>query len=292
MKSLKFFVFISVFAFSTSLFSQDKAAYKFFNSKSKSTDYEKLLKECEKADIVFFGELHNSPICHWLQLELTQDLFKVKKEKLVLGAEMYEADNQLIINELLAGKITDKNFKDEAKLWPNNETDYKPLLSFAKTNKLKFIATNIPRRYAAMVNKRGLESLDSLEAEAKFLIAPLPIKYDSTLSGYKKMLESDDKSASSHITPNLPKAQAIKDATMAYFIYKNLIEGGSFIHYNGTYHSENYQGILWYLKLLNPNLKIVTIASTEQESIEKLDEESENMADFILCMPENMTKTR
>ena len=80
--------------------------------------------------------------------------------------------------------------------------------------------------------------------------------------------------------------------TMAYFIYKNLIEGETFIHYNGTYHSENYQGILWYLKLLNPNLKIVTIASTEQESIEKLDKESDNVANFILCIPENMTKTR
>jgi len=292
MKSIKLAFLIFCVAYSTSLFSQDKPAYKIFNSKSKATDYDKLLKECEKADIVFFGELHNSPICHWLQLELTRDLFKEKKEKLVLGAEMYEADNQLIINELLAGKITDKNFKDEAKLWPNNETDYKPLLSFAKEKKLRFIATNIPRRYAALVNKRGMEALDSLDAEAKLFIAPLPIKYDSTLSGYKKMLESDDKSASSHITPNLPKAQAIKDATMAYFINKNIVSGGTFIHYNGTYHSENYQGIIWYLKLLNPNLKIVTIASTEQESIEKLDEESENAADFILCMPENMTKTR
>jgi len=52
----------------------DKPAYRFFDSKGKSTDYEEVLKNALKAVIVFFGELHNSLICHWLELELTKDL--------------------------------------------------------------------------------------------------------------------------------------------------------------------------------------------------------------------------
>lgn len=89
----------------------------------------------------------------------------------------------------------------------------------------------------------------------------------------------------------MAKAQASKDATMAYFILKNLSDGKTFIHFNGTYHSDNFEGISWYLKRNNPELKILTIGSIEQNSIDELNEESMSVADFILCIPEDMTKT-
>ncbi|TAF00991.1 MAG: hypothetical protein EAZ80_03290, partial [Runella slithyformis] len=65
------------------------------------------------------GEYHNNPICHWLQLKLTKDLFKQKGENLVLAAEMFETDNQLVLNEYLSGFIKETNFEKEAKLWSN-----------------------------------------------------------------------------------------------------------------------------------------------------------------------------
>ncbi len=72
----------------------DKPAYILYNSKGKAASYEKLIKAAAEADIVFFGESHNNPICHWVELQITKDLFELKKDKLVLGAEMFEADNQ------------------------------------------------------------------------------------------------------------------------------------------------------------------------------------------------------
>jgi len=106
-----------------------------------------MLKEAADADIVLFGELHDNPISHWLQLELTKDLYDLKKDKLVLGAEMFESDNQVILDEYLSGKILQSSFESEARLWSNYKTDYKPLVEFARINKLKFVASNIPRRY-------------------------------------------------------------------------------------------------------------------------------------------------
>ncbi|MBI9039352.1 MAG: ChaN family lipoprotein [Bacteroidales bacterium] len=156
----------------------DKATYQLFNSEGKQIKYKKLLKAANEADIILFGELHNNPICHWLQLELTKDLFSSKNANIILGAEMFESDNQLIINEYLLGVIKKRNFEKEARLWPNYETNYKPLLEFAKENDLKFVATNIPRRYASIVHSKGFEALNDLEPEAKLFIAPLPIEYD------------------------------------------------------------------------------------------------------------------
>ncbi len=268
----------------------DNPAYMFFNEKGKKVKYKKVVKAAEKADIIFFGELHNNPVCHWLQLELTQALFQTKKNNLILGAEMFEADNQLIVNEYLQGIISEKNFEKEVKKWPNYETDYKPLLEFARENNLQFIATNIPRRYASVVHKKGFQGLESLSVEARNYIAPLPVLYDPELPGYKNMLKMMGK-MSGHTNENLPKAQAIKDATMAYFILENLDEDKCFIHYNGAYHSKNFEGIIWYLKQAKPDLKILTISTEEQKSVDSLKSEYKGSADFILVIPENMTKT-
>ena len=272
-------------------FKADKPAYMIYTAKGKTADYKDMLEKAIKSDIVLFGELHNNPICHWLELQLSNDIFKSEGDKTVMGAEMFEADNQLLLNEYLDDIIPQKNFEAEARLWDNYKTDYKPLVELAKTSKIPFIATNIPRRYAAVVSKHGFEGLDSLMPQAYEYIVPLPVKYDPELKGYKDMLKNMGDMGGGHTGVNLPKAQAIKDATMAYFILKNWKPGKIFIHFNGSYHSNNFEGIYWYLKQENPSLKITTIASVEQDDIEKLDEDSQNLADFIICIPSDMTKT-
>jgi uncharacterized iron-regulated protein len=282
------FLSISLLALILLAFKGDKPAYQIYDSKGKESEYSNLLKDAKEADIILFGELHDNPICHWLQLELTKDLYEAKKDNLILGAEMFEADDQIALNEYLQGKISDKTLKDEVKLWPNFSTDYKPLLNFAKTNHLDFIAANIPRRYANMVYNKGIEKLDSIDPEAKKWMCPLPMKYDLNLKCYKEIYES----AGGHGGENLPKSQAIKDATMAYFILRNWTKGKTLIHYNGSYHSNYHQGIEWYLKQENPNLKIFTISSTEQAVIDTLAKDAVNMADYIICTPESMTKTQ
>lgn len=283
-------IIILVVILGLSSFKSDKPTYRIFNNEGKKVKYSKMLEAVKDADVIFFGELHNNPICHWLQFELTKDVYTEKKGDIILGAEMFEADNQLILNEYLNGQISKKSFEKEARLWPNYKTDYKPLVEFAKDSNLIFVATNIPRRYASVVYKKGFEGLDSLSAEAKSYFAPLPIEYDPDLKGYKDMMEEME--SMGHSNENLPKAQAVKDATMGYSIAEFAGNGKTFIHYNGTYHSNNYEGIIWYLNKYKPGLKIVTIASVEQSEIEELDEENSDLGNFILVITETMTKTQ
>ena len=276
----------SIFLFATILtVAQDKKAYQIFDKNGKKTSYEKLLKAGEKADVVLFGEYHDNSVVHWLQLEFTKDL--AQKKDLVLGAEMLEADNQKQLDQYLKGEINQKQLDSSARLWKNYKTDYKPLVDFAKDKKINFIATNVPRRYASLVFKKDLVALDSLSALEKSWIAPLPIAFDINLPGYKGMMSMQG----GHAGEKMPKAQAIKDATMAYFINKNRKENSIFVHYNGTYHSDNYEGINWYLRKLDSEIKIITIATVEQKDITKLEAEHYNKADFILVIDEDVTKT-
>ena len=285
-----FLIIASICLLLFSSFKSDKPAYLLFNKEGKAVKYEKMLKQMEDADIILFGELHNNPISHWLQLELTKDLYQQYGKKLVLGAEMFESDNQIIMDEYLSGKISQRNFEDEIRLWPNYKTDYKPLVEFAKDSGLYFVATNVPRRYASLVNTKGFEGLEELSEEAKAFLPPLPVVYDSTLNCYASMMEMEG--MGNHVTANFPKAQAIKDATMAHFILKNWLPGKVLLHYHGAYHSQNFESIYWYLKHENPELKIVTIHSVTQYNISELTEENTGAADFTICVDEDMTRTR
>ena len=282
----KIFVFIFLLTLNCLAFSQQIEAYNIFNAKSQKITVNKMLKNLEKADIILFGEYHNNPISHWLEYEVANYLIN-KKKKIVLGAEMFEADNQDILNRYLNFEIDDKAFDTLARLWPNYKTDYSPLVLLAKRTKTKFIATNIPRRYAAMVHKGGFEALDSLSKEEKQWMADLPIEYEAELPGYKAMLNMK----MGHGSENLPKAQAIKDASMAYFINKHLDKNHIFLHINGAYHSNNYEGIYWYLKRINPELNIITITTISQTKTNKLEKENQGIADFTICVNENMTAT-
>ena len=283
-------IFILLISLVILSFKDDKPAYIIYSAKGKTSDWNDMSSDALKADVVLFGELHDNPVCHWLQYELSSYLIKNSKRNIVMGAEMFEADQQLLLDEYLSGKITARNFTDQARLWPNHRTDYAPLLKLASDEKKAFIATNIPRRYASMVNKDGFEALDKLSTEAKKYIAPLPIAYDSELPGYKAMTQMTG-GAKAMANNNLPKAQAVKDATMAYFILSKMQEKTLFIHFHGTYHSNNYEGIYWYLKKQKPDLKILTIASVTQNSVINLEEENKGLADYIICIPETMTRT-
>lgn len=271
-------------------FKSDKHAFRVFNSEGKPVKYKKMLENLKGADIVFFGELHDNPIAHWLQYELTRDLYNNIGENLILAAEMFEADNQLLMDEYLGGQISEKKFEDEIRLWNNYETDYKPLVTFAKENGLRFIASNIPRRYASIVFNKGFEGLEELSDEAKNYFHPLPVPYDGDVECYKSMLEISGMEGHTP-NPNLPLAQAVKDATMAYFILENWQEGKMIMHFNGSYHSDNHQGIVWYLLQKQPDLKIVTITTKFQGEIGEVEKENIGSADFIILVPETMTRT-
>ena len=86
-------------------------------------------------------------------------------------------------------------------------------------------------------------------------------------------------------------AQAIKDATMAYFILENTRPNHLFLHFNGSYHSNNKEGIVHYLKKSVDIEHVLTISTVSQNNIDNLDEANYNLADYIICVNANMTTT-
>lgn len=256
--------------------------YKLYTNKGKEVSIKKLYKDIEKSSTVFLGELHNNPISHWFYFNLIKKTYNQYDKKIQVGAEMFEKDNQLLIDEYFSGLISNKKFEEECRLWPNYSTDYKPTLEYCNTNNITFTATNIPRRYASSVFKNGEKSLEELSNLAKTWISPIPIPYDSTLTVYREL-----QSFSGHGGINLAKAQAYKDATMAYSIVQSKKKGFIYFHLNGNKHSESHQAILWYLSQYGDQGKNLTIQTETNQDL-SWDESYANKADYILVVQKDI----
>jgi uncharacterized iron-regulated protein len=272
----------------------DRPAYRLFTATGKPADYDRMLTELAQADVVFFGEQHNDALGHWLELQVLRDLVKLKKPgQLALGLEMFERDVQPLVAQYAAGTLPDTAFERQARPWPNYATDYRPLLQFAREQKLSIIGTNAPRPYARQVARGSLATLEQLPPAEKALLAPLPLRVDTEWPGYKKMAAMFGTDASAHGGGAQPiiQAQALKDATMAHFIQKSLAPGQTMLHVNGSYHSDNHDGIVGYLRQNAPALRVKTMSVVSQQSLKQLAKDNQKLADFVIVIPEDMSKT-
>jgi uncharacterized iron-regulated protein len=260
-----------------------------YGSNGKKTDFSKVLNHCQDADVILFGELHNNAVSHWYQLQLFRGLYKQHPGKMKLGMEMLETHQQAAVDSFLKGLLKSESFLKSQNFWPNHKTDYHPLLEDAFKESIPVIATNVPRKYARIVSKMGMQALDTLSPEEKKLLSPLPYTVDTTLNCYKNLLSMGHGTQASGY--QFASAQALKDATMAHFILKNLNQGEKFLHLNGAYHSDFFESIVWYLKKERPELKIVVLSTIESVGLKAPDATERKKGNYILVTDPDSPKS-
>lgn len=240
--------------------------YQLIESKSgKSLSLAKMASQLKKADVVFFGEYHDNTIIHELQAQLLPLIYKSKK-KLIVSFEMFERDVQADVDAYLAGRISEEEFLEHSRPWPNYFTDYRPLLEFAKAKKLRVIAANIPRWIAGKVARGSLAALDDLDFSDRMNVA---IHIDISEGEYKDIFLATMQANGMHngfgdeqLYERMYQAQCVKDDTMAESIaqYIERHPKHSIIHFNGDFHSARGLGTVERLKKRMPKLKIMVIS--------------------------------
>lgn len=284
MKRLFLLLTIAIFSLGTTV-AEVPRGYKIFTKEGTEISYRQMLEEMTKYDVLCFGEQHDNPIAHWLELRVVQDLYELKGGAVQVGLEMIERDRQIVLDEYMAGIISKDRFEVEGKLWANHSTDYAAIIEWAKQNEIATIGTNVPRRYANAVSHNGLDVLKELSDEAKQWIAPLPIEIEegnkSIFMAMMSMQNGGEEDTMARVQL-LQAAQSLKDATMAWTIVKHRLPDHLFIHYNGTLHSNNNKGIIYYLTQYAPKLKSITISTVRQKCIDILEDKSVGEADYII----------
>ena len=266
--------------------------YKIYDTRSKQVvSVDKIVTDMANADVLFFGEEHNDSAGHYLENKIFRALHAAYGNSMALSLEMFETDNQTVLNDYLQGFIDESRMGRDARLWSNYK-DYRPMVDYAKQNKIPVIAANPPRRYVNLVSRRGMASLDSLSKDAKKFLPPLP--YDTLTGRYREKFFEIMKGSPGGENPRVYHSQSLWDAGMAFSIYKFLKTNKhkKVFHCVGGFHSEEKLGTAAQLQMRNKKLKILNIASFSDASFVNPDwEKFSYKGDYIIITNPNLKKT-
>ncbi len=184
---------------------------------------QQILKSIAPAQIIYLGEIHNSTTDHADQLAILDYLRQQKsssKSGLAIGLEMFQKPYQPIIDQYLAGKISEEQLVAQTqykKRWGWPWENYAPLLQFAKAHQIPVIALNTPTEILRKVSKGGLESLQAADFQ---YIPPASEINKSNLTYRDLILESYQQHQAQAVatSPDFDRfytAQLLWDETMA-----------------------------------------------------------------------------
>ncbi|HUR64709.1 MAG TPA: ChaN family lipoprotein [Chitinophagaceae bacterium] len=266
--------------------------YKIYDTRSKQViGIDKIIADMANADVLFFGEDHNDSAGHYLENKIFRALHAAYGDKLALSMEMFEADNQLALDEYLQGKIDETRLGKDARLW-NNYRDYRPMVEYAKQNKLPVIAANPPRRYVTLVTRRGMKALDSLSDAARSFLPPLP--YDTLSGRYREKFMETMKGAPESASKNIYYSQSLWDAGMSYninrFYKKNKYQ--KIFHCVGKFHVEEKLGTAAQLQKRNKKIKMLVISCFPDKSFSDPDwSKLEALGDYVILTNFDLKRT-
>lgn len=265
----------------------NEANYRVFDGQGNASSLEKVFESAAQADVIFLGEQHDDAVAHALQIQIFQALFEKygKERRLALSLEMFERDVQTVINEYLNNLISENHFLLSSRPWNNYKQDYRPLVEFAKTNKLSVIAANAPRRYVNMVSRGGRETLNSLSPEAKKWLAPLPYEQASEAYANKFKALMGGSPESSMGLNKILDSQTLWDATMAYSVAEFLKDNKKalVVHLNGAFHTENRLGTAEHLTKYRSKAKFLVVTMRYENDFANFDQaKHKNLGDYVI----------
>jgi uncharacterized iron-regulated protein len=258
------------------------------------TDFETMLADLVRADVVMVGEQHDDANTHRLEHAILLGLLR-REVPVTVSMEMFERDTQTALDAYLAGKMSEEEFLKTSRPWPRYATDYRPLVETAKVHGWPVIAANVPRRLAADVSKSGKGALDSLGVQdrayaARDLQCPLDdyyTRFAEQMGGHPggaSQPGADDKA----MVERYYWSQCLKDETMAESIaaafQKQSGRPGTIVHYTGSFHSDYGTGTSERVRRRLPGRRVAILSMVPIEDIDHIDIDDDDIktADYLV----------
>lgn len=230
-----------------------------FDTRQKNfSDFETMLADLARADAVFVGEQHDDPNTHRLELAIVEGLTR-RGAPVVVAMEMFERDVQENLDKYVAGTITEEQFLKASRPWPRYATDYRPIVEFARANKLPIVASNVPRRVASAVGKTGLSAVEDLGADRR--LAARELQCPVSGSYYDRFAAAMGNHAGA--SPNFYFAQCVKDETMGESVAETFHKSPgrlTIVHFDGAFHSDFGEGTAESARRRMPGRRIAVVS--------------------------------
>ncbi|MBN2646670.1 MAG: ChaN family lipoprotein [Thiotrichales bacterium] len=264
--------------------------YRLIDRHGQSLDLDTLVEQLLDYDVIFIGEFHGNNASHLLQMQLQSALYQ-KRPQQILSLEMFNRDQQAILNRYIDDEIGEKYLVNEAPAWPNYTGSYRPMIEFAKAHFLPVIAANASANIVRCIGQIGEDYPQRLPPSERIWLAKQPFLNDAAYEEKFTQLMKTMRSQPGDQIAKAYAAQLARDNTMAESILQGLKNhpNHQLLHLNGTFHSESHLGTVALLKARHPNLKVAVITPLQQENPQQPTWQASDLAlgDYLyLLMPQ------
>jgi len=234
-----------------------------------------MIERLARADVVFFGEQHDDPETHRAEAELLDAIGRTGRT-VVLSLEMFERDVQGVLDDYLAGRVSESEFLARSRPWDRYATDYRRLIELAKSHHWRVVAANVPRPLASAIGRRGFRALDTLTVTdrrnaAREYVCPPSDDYHARFME-SMQTHSPAGGPGPSVSDSLPTAmaerfylaQCIKDETMAESIVDARVASprdAIVVHFDGAFHSDYAQGTVARVKRRQPGWTLAVVSA-------------------------------
>ena len=244
------------------------AALRVYHVKSKQfVSFTQFANDIASNDLVFFGENHDDPATHAAEHAVLAALGE-RRPHVVLSLEMFERDVQPLLDQYLAGTISEANFLAGSRPWDRYNTDYRPMVELARVRGWPVVASNVPRRLASAVGRASLTLLDTLNAGDRRYMArehscpkdAYYTKFVAAMGGHG----AGGASGSSSMADRFYEAQCAKDEAMAEALvasWRAAPSGSVALHVDGAFHSDYGLGTAERARRRAPGVKSVVLTA-------------------------------
>jgi uncharacterized iron-regulated protein len=262
------------------------------SDRKRFTDFEAMLADLARADVVFVGEQHDDPNTHRLELAILEGLAR-RRANIALALEMFERDVQGLVSEYGAGSTAEEAFLKGSRPWPRYATDYRPLVEFARSKGWPIVASNVPRRLASAVSKGGLVALKTSDGDPALYAADLRCPEDDyfdrfaetmtshPIPGTEKMPAAEQRA----MVQRFYQSQCLKDETMAESVARAREKGSPLVvHVNGSFHSDFGDGAAERVRRRLPRARVVVVSILPVENLDavKPTKQDRKRADYLV----------
>ena len=262
------------------------------SDRKRFTDFEAMLADLARADVVFVGEQHDDPSTHRLELAILEGLAR-RRGNIALALEMFERDVQAMLSEYAAGTTDEEAFLKGSRPWPRYATDYRPLVEFAKSKGWPIVAGNVPRRLASAVAKGGLAALRAADGDPALYAADPHCPEDDYYDRFAKSMTahpipgSENRSAAEQraMVQRYYESQCLKDETMAESVVRAREQGSPLVvHVNGAFHSDFGDGAAERVRRRLPRAHVVVVSILPVANLDTLEptKQDRKRADYLV----------
>jgi aminopeptidase N len=181
------------------------------------TSITKVIEGAAGRKIVYVGEYHDRFAHHAVELQVIKTLFR-KNASIAIGMEMFQRPFQGALDDYVRGAINEREFLKKSEYfsrWGFDYNLYKPILDFARAEKIPVVALNLRRELADKVAREGVGALTAEEKKE------IPLETDFSDSAYRDRLMrvfAEHKGSSERNFEFFYQAQVLWDETMAFSI--------------------------------------------------------------------------